>query len=258
LPPQYVKPFVKRSKTDSADAEAICETTWRSGIRDVPVKTCEQQRSLMLHRARDLLIRQRTMLTNALRGFAAEFGLVVGQGAWNIGKLRALLHTADDSIFPEIAQTTTQMLFGQWDELQRKIDTLEKRIMAWHRESPESRRLASIPGIGPINATLMAATVPDARQFRSGREFAAWIGQVPKESSSGGKQRLGLVTVSCRSLEIISSLKETDYVDQAYRRFQARGSSDCVDERTAASSGSVGFRRWSLNAGQVDFAISAK
>ena len=194
LPPEYVKPLVKRSKTDSADAEAICEAMRRSGIRDVPVKSCEQQGSLMLHRARDLLVRQRTMLTNALRGFAAEFGLVVGQGAWNITKLREVLQTVDEVTFPEVARATTQMLFAQWDELERRIETLEKRIMSWHRSNPESRRLATIPGIGPINATLMAATVPDARQFQSGREFAAWIGLVPKESSSGGKQRLGHIS----------------------------------------------------------------
>jgi transposase len=194
LPPQYVKPFVKRSKTDSADAEAICEAMRRSGIRDVPVKTCEQQGSLTLHRARDLLVRQRTMLTNALRGFAAEFGLIVGQGAWNVVKLREVLHTASGDVFPEIARATTQLLFAQLDELGRRIETLEKQIMAWHRASPESRRLATIPGIGPINATLMAATVPDPRQFKSGREFAAWIGLVPKETSSGGKQRLGHIS----------------------------------------------------------------
>lgn len=104
IPPQYVKPFVKRSKTDSADAEAICETLRRSGIRDVAVKSIEQQGALMVHRARDLLVRQRTMLTNALRGFAAEFGLVVGQGAWNITKLRELLHCAAASVFPDIAR----------------------------------------------------------------------------------------------------------------------------------------------------------
>ena len=191
IPPQYVKPFVKRSKTDSADAEAICEALRRSGIRDVAVKTPEQQGSLMLHRARDLLVRQRTMLTNALRGFAAEFGLVVAQGAWNIAKLRELLHGADASVLPDEARDTAQMLFGQLDELGHKVELLERRIMAWHRSNEVSRRLASIPGIGPINATLITATVADAAQFRSGREFAAWIGLVPREHSSGGKQRLG-------------------------------------------------------------------
>ena len=191
IPPQYVKPFVKRSKTDTADAEAICEALRRSGIRDVAVKTPEQQGSLMLHRARDLLVRQRTMLTNALRGFAAEFGLIVPQGAWNITKLRELLHGANTSVLPDEARDTAQMLFGQLDELGHKIELLDRRIMAWHRSNEVSRRLASIPGIGPINATLIAATVADAAQFRSGREFAAWIGLVPREHSSGGKQRLG-------------------------------------------------------------------
>lgn len=192
LPPQYVKPFVKRSKADSADAEAICEAMRRSGIRDVPVKTCEQQGSLMLHRARDLLVRQRTMLTNALRGFAAEFGLVVGQGAWNIAKLREVLHTVDETVFPEVARTTTQLIFAQWDELERKIEALEKQIMAWHRTNEVSRRLASIPGIGPINATLLAATVPDARQFKSGRELRHGSGRCRRKARQAASK--GLVT----------------------------------------------------------------
>lgn len=163
----------------------------RAGIRDVAVKTPEQQGALMLHRARDLLVRQRTMLTNAMRGFAAEFGLIVPQGVGNMTRLREILQTADAATFPDEARETAQTLFAQVDELRHQIELLDRRIMAWHRANAVSRRLASIPGIGPINATLIAATVTDAAQFRSGREFAAWIGLVPREHSSGGKQRLG-------------------------------------------------------------------
>lgn len=191
IPPQYVKPFVKRSKTDSADAEAIAEVMRRCGIRDVPIKSPEQQAALAVHRARDLLVRQRTMLTNAVRGFAAEFGIVSAKGAWHVPALRARLQEAKPEELPEAAREVLRVLFRQLDDLDRRIERLERQIMAWHRESEVSRRLATIPGIGPINATLIAATVPDASQFRSGREFAAWIGLVPREHSSGGKQRLG-------------------------------------------------------------------
>lgn len=191
IPPQYVKPFVKRSKTDSADAEAICEALKRAGIRYVAIKTREQQASLALHRARDLLVRQRTMLTNMIRGTAAEFGVVVATGVQRVRVLREALQSAEQDVLPNEARDTVQLLFAQFDDLGRKIEILEQRIMAWHRANAVSRRLASIPGIGPMNATLLAATVPDATQFKSGREFAAWIGLVPREHSSGGKQRLG-------------------------------------------------------------------
>jgi transposase len=191
IPPQYVKPFVKRSKTDSADAEAICEALKRAGIRYVPIKTRKQQASLALHRARDLLVRQRTMLTNMIRGTAAEFGIVVPTGSQRVGGLREALQSAELNVLPDEARGTVQLLFAQLDDLGQRIETLEQRILAWHRANDVSRRLASIPGIGPMNATLLAATVPDASQFKSGREFAAWIGLVPREHSSGGKQRLG-------------------------------------------------------------------
>ena len=191
LPPQYVKPFVKRSKTDSADAEAISEALRRPGIRDVAVKTREQQAILAVHRARDLLVRQRTMLLNAIRGFAAEFGIVVAQGSWHVSALRERLRSAEEHELPTAARETIATLFEQLDDLTGRIDALERRILVWHRANEVSRRLATVPGIGPLNATLIAATVPDASQFGSGREFAAWIGLVPREHSSGGKQRLG-------------------------------------------------------------------
>ena len=191
IPPQYVKPFVKRSKTDSADAEAICEALRRAGIRDVAVKSRDQQAALAVHRARDLLVRQRTMLTNAIRGFAAEFGIVARQGPWHVSALRDHLKDIDEDTVPAAAGGAMALLFDQFDDLGERIDELEQRILAWHRASDVSRRLATVPGIGPLNATLIAATVADAAQFKSGREFAAWIGLVPREHSSGGKQRLG-------------------------------------------------------------------
>ena len=163
----------------------------RPGIRDVAVKSREQQAILAVHRARDLLVRQRTMLLNAIRGFAAEFGIVVAQGSWHVSALRERLRSAEDDELPAAARETIATLFEQLDELAGRIDVLERRILVWHRESEVSRRLATAPDIGPLNATPIAATVPDASQFSSGREFAAWIGLVPREHSSGGKQRLG-------------------------------------------------------------------
>ena len=131
------------------------------------------------------------MLLNAIRGFAAEFGIVVAQGSWHVSALRERLRSAEDDELPAAARETIATLFEQLDELAGRIDVLERRILVWHRESEVSRRLATAPDIGPLNATPIAATVPDASQFSSGREFAAWIGLVPREHSSGGKQRLG-------------------------------------------------------------------
>ncbi len=191
MPPQYVKAYVKRNKNDAADAEAICEAVKRPSMRFVPIKTIEQQSALLMHRVRDLLIRQRTMLVNALRGHMAEFGLIEAQGLHKVAGLIAIVMDDGDERIPDMARQALKMLTGQIDELQTRIAALEAQVLAWHKNNPVSQRLATIPGVGPIIATAIAATVADASVFRSGREFAAWLGLAPRQNSTGGKARLG-------------------------------------------------------------------
>ena len=191
IPPQYVKAYVKRNKNDAADAEAICEAVGRPAMRFVPVKTAEQQSALMMHRARDLLVRQRTMLVNALRGHLAEFGLVGAQGLHKVAALIMIVRDGTDARIPEAARQVLTVIAGQIDEVEARIAVLEAQVLAWHKSNPVSQRLATIPGIGPIIATAIAASVPDPSVFRTGREFAAWLGLVPRQNSSGGKARLG-------------------------------------------------------------------
>jgi len=191
MPPQYVKAYVKRNKNDTADAEAICEAVRRPSMRFVPVKTIEQQSALMLHRGRDLLVRQRTMTVNALRAHLAEFGLVAPQGHKGVSDLIGLIRDPMEERIPDLARQMLRLLVGQLDMLEAQIAKIEKLVLTWHRNNPVSRRLATIPGIGPIIATAIAATVVDPSEFRSGREFAAWLGLVPKQHSTGGKARLG-------------------------------------------------------------------
>jgi transposase len=192
MPASYVKAYVKRSKTDAADAAAICEAVTRPSMRFVPVKTEQQQAALMLHRSRDLLIRQRTQLINAVRAHLAEIGLVAATG---VDGLKALLiivrESVDSQRLPEPMRQTLQALVDQLAALAAQIGTLEGCIQAQHRGSEASRRLETIPGIGVIGATAIAATVTDPSAFKSGREFAAWIGLVPRQHSTGGKQKLG-------------------------------------------------------------------
>jgi transposase len=192
MPPSYVKPYVKRGKNDVADAEAICEAVTRPTMRFVPVKSPEQQAVLMLHRTRALLMRQRTMAVNALRGHLAEFGLVAAQGTKGLAELveRAFGSNADDAI-PPLARRALAPLAAQLRELQAQIKAIEVELLAWHRANDASRRLETIPGVGFITATAIAATVTDPSHFTSGRQFAAWLGLVPRQNSSGGKERLG-------------------------------------------------------------------
>ena len=191
MPPNYVKAYVKRNKHDVADAEAICEAVRRPSMRFVPVKTAEQQSALMMHRARDLLIRQRTMLVNALRGHLAEFGLIEAQGLHKVARLIAIVMDEKDGRIPDIARQVLKVIVSQIEHIQTQIAGLERQVLAWHKNNPVSQRLATIPGIGPIIATAIAATVADPNIFRSGREFAAWLGLVPRQNSTGGKARLG-------------------------------------------------------------------
>lgn len=191
MPAQYVKAYVKRNKNDAADAEAICEAVMRPTMRFVPVKTAEQQGALLLHRGRERLVRQRTMLVNALRGHLAEFGVIAPQGLRNVGQLIAIVRAENDARLPALARQVLQVLAAQIEQVAAAVAALEKQLMAWHKSNPTSQRLASIPGIGPIIATALAATVVDPIAFRSGREFAAWLGLVPRQNSTGGKTRLG-------------------------------------------------------------------
>jgi transposase len=194
MPPHYVKPYVKRGKNDAADAEAICEAVTRPSMRFVPVKGTEQQSVLMRRRTRSLLVRQRTMLANALRSHLSEFGIVVAKGIENIAKLAAIVETEGKDRLPTAAVEALSAIISQLRDLKRRIDVLEKVILRWHRKNPESRRLASIPGIGPITASALSATITDASQFKSGRQLAAWLGLVPRQNSSGGKERLGRIS----------------------------------------------------------------
>ena len=194
IPPQYVKPFVKTNKNDASDAEAICEALMRPTMRFAPIKSAEQQSVLMLHRARELLVRQRTMLINALCGHCGEFGIVVAQGASKVAELIAMIEDRQDERLPALARQALGSLVGQLRMVQAQILGLEKKLMAWHRANEASRRLATIPGVGVITATALVATIGDASQFRSGRQLAAWLGLVPRQNSSGGKERLGRIS----------------------------------------------------------------
>jgi transposase len=191
IPAAYVKPHVKRGKTDVVDAEAICEAVTRPMIRFVPLKTPEQQAVLVLHRTRDLLVRQRTMLANALRGHMAEFGIVAPQGISRVADLVALLLGEDDTALPPLARQALRGLAAELEALGKRVEEVEAAILAWHKEHEASRRLAAVPGIGPITASAIVATVGDASSFGSARHFAAWIGLVPKQNSTGGKPRQG-------------------------------------------------------------------
>lgn len=191
IPPSYVKAYVKRSKNDAADAAAICEAVTRPSMRFVPVKTADQQAALMLHRTRDLLIRQRTQLINALRAHLAELGMVAAQGRDGVKELMTIVADESNGRLPALARNALQALIAQLAALREQIGALERRLHAEHRSCDASRRLETIPGIAVLGATAIAATVTDPAAFKSGREFAAWIGLVPRQNSSGGKERLG-------------------------------------------------------------------
>lgn len=194
MPPSYVKPYVRRGKNDAADAAAICEAVTRPSMRFVPIKSAEQQAALMAHRSRDLLIRQRTQLINALRGHLAELGLVAAQGREGLATLIGLVQREGDEALPATVQDALMPVVEQLEALQQQIGAVDKVIHAQHRASDASRRLETIPGIGIIGATAIAATITDPGAFRSGRDLAAWIGLVPRQRSSGGKERLGSIS----------------------------------------------------------------
>ena len=191
MPPSYVKAYLKRSKNDANDAAAICEAVTRPSMRFVPTKSEQQQSGLMLHRSRQLLVRQRTMLSNAIRGHMAELGLIAAKGRNGTAELLKIIANVQDDRVPAAARFSLDVLARQYEAIAAEIGAIEKRIHAWHRSCEESRRLEEIPGIGPIVATALVAEVGDWKAFSSGRNLAAWIGLVPKQHSTGGKERLG-------------------------------------------------------------------
>ena len=188
IPPQYVKPFVKRGKNDRNDAEAISEAAARPGMREVAVKPVQMQAQAMLLSVRDLLVRQRTQLVNAMRGHAAELGVVAPVGNKGLATLRAAV--ASDASLPAPALQALQLLGGEIDRVEARLAEADAQLVAQHKANSDSRRLAEVPGIGPMGALNCTLRV-DATQFQSGRHFAAWLGLVPRECSTGGKQRLG-------------------------------------------------------------------
>ena len=191
MPPSYVKAYLKRSKNDANDAAAICEAVTRPSMRFVPIKSEQQQSGLMLHSSRQLLVRQRTMLSNAIRGHMAELGIISAKGRNGTAELIKIIGNVDDDRVAAVARFSLAVLARQYEAIAAEIGVIEKHIHAWHRSCEESRRLEAIPGVGPIVATALVAEVGDWTAFSSGRNLAAWIGLVPRQHSTGGKDRLG-------------------------------------------------------------------
>jgi len=194
MPPAYVKPYVKRQKNDATDAEAICEAVSRANMRFVPTKTPEQQSGLVLHRTRHLFIRQQTSVINAIRAHCAEFGITAPVGRRGVEELLRVVADPSDKRMPEVVRACLAALGNQLLNLKKQILDFDRMIMAWHRSNQTSRRLNCIPGVGPLLATALVASVADPKTFRSGRNFSAWIGLVPKQHSSGGREKLGSIS----------------------------------------------------------------
>jgi len=194
MPPSYVKAYLKRSKNDANDAAAICEAVTRPSMRFVATKSEQQQSALMLHRSRQLLVRQRTMLSNAIRGHLAELGVISAKGRNGTAELLEIIAREEDDRIPMVARFSLEVLARQYVAITVEIGAIEKHIHAWHRSCEESRRLEEIPGVGPIVATTLVAEVGDWTAFQSGRSLAAWIGLVPRQHSTGGKERLGRIS----------------------------------------------------------------
>jgi transposase len=215
MPPAYVKPYVKRQKNDATDAEAICEAVTRANMRFVETNTPEQQSGLMLHRTRHLFIRQQTAVINAIRAHLAEFGVVAPVGRDGVEELLNIVTDTNDKRVPEIARVCLAALGAQLRRFKEQILEFDRLIMAWHRSNEMSRRLDDIPGVGPVLATALVASVADPKAFRSGRNFSAWIGLVPKQHSSGGKDRLGSISKQgdryLRSLFVVGALAVIRY-----------------------------------------------
>jgi transposase len=190
MAPQFVKPYVKTNKNDVADAEAICEAVARPNMRFVPIKNAEQQAVLALHRARQGFIVERTAQGNQLRGLLAEFGIAIPLGFKALTAMMPQILEAHENGLPELSRELFSRLFSHFRELDRQVKELDTQLQAWHREDAASRRLQMIPGVGPLTASALVASVSDAKTFKNGRQFAAWLGLVPRQKSSGGKERL--------------------------------------------------------------------
>ena len=218
IPPRYVKPYVKSQKNDATDAEAICEAVTRPSMRFVATKSREQQAMLMLHRTRHLLIRQRTATINALRAHLVEFGIAAGIGRNGVEALIKIIADENDDRVPAMARECLIVLGAQLETVKGRIRELDAKIMAAHRASELSQRLEAIPGVGPRIATALVASIADPKAFKSGRQMAAWIGLVPKQNSSGGKEKLGGVTKAgdryLRSMLMIGALSVIKRVKQ--------------------------------------------
>ena len=215
MPPAYVKPYVKRQKNDATDAEAICEAVTRANMRFVETKTADQQSGLVLHRTRHLCMRQQTSVINAIRAHLAEFGVVAPVGRNGVEELLNIVTNSNDKRVPEVARVCLVALGAQLRRLKEQVLEFDRMIAAWHRSNKMSIRLDECPGVGPVLATALVATVADPKIFRSGRNFSAWIGLVPKQHSSGGKDRLGSISKQgdryLRSLFVIGALAVIRY-----------------------------------------------
>jgi transposase len=218
MPPRYVKPYVKRQKNDAADAEAICEAVTRPSMRFVEIKTCEQQGTLVLHRVRLMLIRQRTQLSNAIRGHMAEYGLVAPVGRNGLQRLITILDNPDDDRVPEMARVSLAPLVTQLGLLKDQVLENDRRVRASARSTEVGVRLMEVPGVGPVLASAIVAAVPDPAAFKTGRDLAAWIGLVPRQNSSGGKEKLGGITKQgdryLRQLLVIGALAVIRYAQR--------------------------------------------
>ena len=218
MPPAYVKAYVKRGKTDAADAEAICEAVSRPTMRFVAIKSIDQQGALSLHRGRDLLVRQRTQLVNLIRGLLAEFGVNIPRGITHALAFARRIVAGDVEAVPPLAAKVVGALATQALAVQDQVHGLERELMAWYRANALARRIATVPGVGLLGATALAATVTDPGQFRSGRQFAAWLGLTPRLNSSGGKERLGGISkMGDRYLRRLLIVGMTSLVRQAKR-----------------------------------------
>jgi transposase len=218
MPPRYVKPYVKRQKNDAADAEAICEAVTRPNMRFVEIKSCEQQGVLVLHRVRLMLMRQRIALSNAIRGHMAEYGLVAPVGRNGLQRLIEIIADESDERLPAMARSSLIILASQLQLVNEQVLENDRRVRASARSTDIGRRLMEVPGVGPVLASAIVASVPDPAAFRSGRDLAAWIGLVPKQNSSGGKEKLGGITKQgdryLRQLLVVGALSVIRYAQR--------------------------------------------